>query len=867
MNVNTCTLLAATAAFERKTKLLAMTCAAAFSLGASAATYTSASYAQREHLLIQWDGIDNVGTGTHNPGATTWKNIAPNATAYDLTLTANGSWSDGKALSVNGTSASYDAGAAPSCKTIEVVFKMTGNNSSLLLYGGNQTTRQLVAFSVSGTTDKCYCEGLSGVAHPTVNWEFDADAMRSVAATFDNPGQIASAMFADGVERTDGSHTSGWTLATKKIVIGAYGDGRYPWVGEVYAVRMYDCVLTAAEIAANNAIDMARFVEWKPTSADYVQAGLVAQWDGIDNAGTGAHNPGATIWKNLAATGSAYDLALTGNGSWNAEGNALAVSNLSAVGQTAAPEYKTMEVIFKPKGSGRILFSSGDQKRMVVFDYDSIAYFSGAFAKGNVGGNTTKCIQENFLSGEVNFLSVEYDDNGAVTNVFKDAVRREDGGNQNNWNASSVISIGNRDNNVNDNYLWFGDVYAIRLYTNRLTKAQLARNHLIDCKRFLTSSSYVRRNLVGYWDGIDNVGTGVHTPSTNIWKNLASSGSKYDLTIGTAEWTGNSLRCLGKEGAATLAAQAGSGTGVLSFNAFEAVFANGANGTKSTVVFSGGDARYFVLGTSYAMWQNNEWTTSFHNKTAGKTSLVWLYDQDNAQGRVLANGAQIPYENSSASWALTGYRFVHVGGKVGDNRYSWNGDLFAIRAYSAPPTDAQVAYNYKIDRNRFGLPNKTFIWSGTDGFFATNGNWSVGLAAAGVPGAEDAAVLPNGSYTVTLDDEWVVDSLSVGAGATLALALPEDGNGDNGAVPLTVLGAFAADSGAGLVLDSAQFNKAHRLETATLIECGSDSTTALQTLSESLNTAIGANRASVSPDGKRLVYTAPPPEAFTIIVK
>ena len=33
-------------------------------------TYTSASYVQREHLMAQWDAIDNVGTGTHDPNAT-----------------------------------------------------------------------------------------------------------------------------------------------------------------------------------------------------------------------------------------------------------------------------------------------------------------------------------------------------------------------------------------------------------------------------------------------------------------------------------------------------------------------------------------------------------------------------------------------------------------------------------------------------------------------------------------------------------------------------------------------------------------------------------------------------------------------------
>lgn len=834
---------------------------------APAFAVSSANYAQREHLLIQWDGIDNAGAGTHDPGATTWKNIAPNATGYDLVLTGGGAWSDGKALAVNGTSATYDAGAAPSCKTIEVVFKMAENKAGVLLYGGNQSTRQLVAFSVSGTTGKCYCEGLANVAHPTVNWEFDAEAMRSVAATFDNPGQVATAMFADGEARTDGSHTSAWGLTTQKIAIGAYGNGNYPWVGEVYTVRMYDCVLTAEEIAANHAIDILRFGEWKPTSADYVQSGLVAQWDGIDNAGTGTHDPAATIWKNLAATGGAYDLTLTANGSWNAEGNALAVSDLSAAGQTAAPEYKTIEVVFKPNGKGRILFASGDQKRIVAFDNDSIAYFSGAFAKGNAGGLSTKCIQENFLSGEVRFLSAEYDDGGAVANVFTDAVRREDGGNQNNWNASGVISIGNRDTPQNANYAWNGEVYAIRLYANRLTKAQLAHNHLVDCKRFLTISSYVRANLIGCWDGIDNAGVGVHDGSSPVWKNLADNGSAYDLTIGTAKWTGNALRCLGKYGTASLAAEAAAGTGTLLYNALEVVFANGANGTASTVVFSGAYTRYFVLGTSYAMWKNNEWTTAFNNTTAGKTSLVWLYDQDNAQGRAFANGAQIPYETHNVTWALTGNGVVHVGGKVADNRYSWNGDLFAIRAYREPPADAQVAYNYKIDRNRFDLPKRTFVWNGGDGFFATNGNWSVGLSSAGVPGAEDIAVLPAGNYTATLDDEWVVDSLSVGAGATLALALPKDGNAPDGVVPLTVLGTLTADSGAGLVLDSAQFDKAHHMETATLIECGDDSAAALQALAGSLNAALGSSRASVSADGKNLVYAAPPPQAFTLIVR
>ena len=48
-------------------------------------------------------------------------------------------------------------------------------------------------------------------------------------------------------------------------------------------------------------------------TSSYVQEGLVAQWDGINNAGLGFHDPGADIWKDLKGI---YDLPLTSKGVW-----------------------------------------------------------------------------------------------------------------------------------------------------------------------------------------------------------------------------------------------------------------------------------------------------------------------------------------------------------------------------------------------------------------------------------------------------------------------------------------------------------------------------------------------------------------------
>ena len=59
--------------------------------------------------------------------------------------------------------------------------------------------------------------------------------------------------------------------------------------------------------------------ETASASRAYVQRGLVAQYDGIDNAGTGSHDASATTWKNLAGD-SSLDGTCDSKLSWNANG-------------------------------------------------------------------------------------------------------------------------------------------------------------------------------------------------------------------------------------------------------------------------------------------------------------------------------------------------------------------------------------------------------------------------------------------------------------------------------------------------------------------------------------------------------------------
>ena len=50
------------------------------------------------------------------------------------------------------------------------------------------------------------------------------------------------------------------------------------------------------------------------TARDYVQSGLVAMWDGIENAGFGVHDSNATIWKDLVGN---QDMTLSEYGSFS----------------------------------------------------------------------------------------------------------------------------------------------------------------------------------------------------------------------------------------------------------------------------------------------------------------------------------------------------------------------------------------------------------------------------------------------------------------------------------------------------------------------------------------------------------------------
>ena len=85
-------------------------------------------------------------------------------------------------------------------------------------------------------------------------------------------------------------------------------------------------------------------------ASSYIQNGLVACWDGIENAGAGTHDAGATVWKDIVG---GYEFALTGvtvdADRMTFAGSATSYGTLDSAGTTAtfgAAKNGTMEIVF-----------------------------------------------------------------------------------------------------------------------------------------------------------------------------------------------------------------------------------------------------------------------------------------------------------------------------------------------------------------------------------------------------------------------------------------------------------------------------------------------------------------------------------------
>ena len=216
-----------------------------------------------------------------------------------------------------------------------------------------------------------------------------------------------------------------------------------------------------------------------PTAKSYVQNGLIAMWDGIENAGWGTHDQAATTWKDLVGDN---DITLTmGGGSWGS--NALFVARTpKTTGEFRKNEttYKQIEVI----GVELTQTMSYDRHILICFDSNH-AFVIGQNRIGFCVANNVVGIDPTYpgSNNRANIpfaVSISYTDEDVPNpnGMYLNNVKKNQSG-----QSVGLSSLNNRFNNYS-NYQADANIYCIRLYSRALTAEEIAANYAIDKKRF-----------------------------------------------------------------------------------------------------------------------------------------------------------------------------------------------------------------------------------------------------------------------------------------------------------------------------------------------------------------------------------------------
>lgn len=206
-----------------------------------------------------------------------------------------------------------------------------------------------------------------------------------------------------------------------------------------------------------------------PTAKDYVQSGLVAMWDGIENAGWGTHNASATVWKDLSGNG--YDFAVPSSGA-SFEDTCLDLSGTSV--SANLPEVSRMEFTIEC-----VAKSIGDYGAWVWMKNPS--WVGGALVGWQSQGLCYFPWYKIGRAGDQDFATVSVTWNAATQVMYKNATSIATSSRSiDPRNVLATIYIGEYDGRKKSTM----GCYSVRLYSRALTAEEIARNYAIDKARF-----------------------------------------------------------------------------------------------------------------------------------------------------------------------------------------------------------------------------------------------------------------------------------------------------------------------------------------------------------------------------------------------
>lgn len=488
-------------------------------------------------LIAMWDAVDNMGTGSHVPDATTWRDLTGNhddmnftnsvptigANYYDMSKGGCGTPAEDIATVLNDGQC-----------TVEIVCNiqsLIGDGTLFACVDGVSGTGAGTRFAWvrnSETYAIGACEHkLANYRQTTIDTEYGK--FKSYVFKF-NPSSESGycVIVTNGVRAgktpsgsENGNVANAWFSIGQRICVAgssALSDACF------HCVRVYNRTLTDDEIKANLAVDSERFknpplidfsnpgkavverslvgtvVGSGPNAKDcYETDGLIAMWDGECNQGVGeSHASGVTNWVDL--TGNHSDMVFTniaptiGANYYDVSAGGGFISDASDIAAALNAEACTIEIVCDPKSfaSDGTLFACTDKdgtgKRMAWARMDADSVIGSMEYKSSGWHGASKF--DNVLN-QVRSYTFTYSDR---CRVYKDGSSSE-GKSVSNYNVngdpdSAYFSVGQRISKTSQSSPIANiKIYCLRVYDRVLTHDEIASNHAADVSRFFSGES------------------------------------------------------------------------------------------------------------------------------------------------------------------------------------------------------------------------------------------------------------------------------------------------------------------------------------------------------------------------------------------
>ena len=347
---------------------------------------------------------------------------------------------------------------------------------------------------------------------------YELDQMRFVTGIpLTNAVVATSVAGAEGVESSgvyavDGSHVF-TAKASAKV-----GNMTYVCTGyklERWENGAWSAAETVAGFVCSVSEDEKVRITWQWSAAEgslssgYVTDGLVLWYDGVWNAGFGAHDNGATIWKDLSGAGNDGILHTTGDTTygapgWSESGYSFFSNAWFDVKNTLNPGREfTLQVVADFDSS-----ASGLSPYPMIFFADrnaigSTYFFQGYYSNGYTWLNADKITGNDYGSrsrinswnnGYLTAVFAQTSTGGCDTWLF-DGTFYPTGatgyyaGGTATYNLDTAFwSFGGAPSTASDSYrasrYYTGAINAVRVYSRKLTEAELAQNRAADEAHF-----------------------------------------------------------------------------------------------------------------------------------------------------------------------------------------------------------------------------------------------------------------------------------------------------------------------------------------------------------------------------------------------